>query len=262
MTIKFGMPTLIGKRSILGNVFLCKELGLDFIELNMNLPYCMPNSNTSYELLKIRKEYGIEFTLHFPEDIDFGCFYEEIRQANIRLFKNIATWGAEFGVKKINIHLNPGIYFTLPDEKIFVYEKNSELFMENLIDSLSQVVQIAKPLGILVCIENMQIKGFVEETFKKLASVPDVYFTWDVGHDAMWGYKIEKIYTKYPHKVKHMHLHDYNGKSDHQPLFTGEISLEERLKFAYENDLTVVIETKTQAALKQSLEALSLKNDI
>ncbi|WP_132995033.1 sugar phosphate isomerase/epimerase family protein [Sporanaerobacter acetigenes] len=260
MTIKFGMPTLIEKRSILDNVFLCKELGLDFIEFNMNLPYCMPDSNTSYELLKIRKEYDIEFTLHFPEDIDFGCFYEEIRQANIRLFKNIAKWGAEFGVKKINIHLNPGIYFTLPDEKIFVYEKNSKLFMENLTDSLSQIVQIAKSLGILVCIENMQIKGFVEETFKKLTSVPDVYFTWDVGHDAMWGYKMEKIYTKYPHKVKHMHLHDYNGKSDHQPLFTGEIPLEERLKFAYENNLTVVIETKTESVLKQSVELLRLKH--
>ena len=250
------MPTLIEKESILDNVILCKELGLGFIELNMNLPYCMPNSNSHYDLVKIQKEYSIEFTLHFPEDIDFGCFYEEVRQANIRLFENIANWGAKFGVKKINIHLNPGIYFTLPDKKVFVYEKNKELFMEKFIDSLNKISQIAKPLGISICIENMQVKEFVLDTFEELVNLPDVYFTWDVGHDAMWGYEIEKIYRKYPYKVRHMHLHDYNGKSDHQPLFTGEIPLEERVKFADDNDLTVVIETKTEEALKKSVNSL------
>ncbi|WP_259473503.1 hypothetical protein [Clostridium estertheticum] len=36
--IDFGMPTLIETNSIESCVKLCKELGLDFIELNMNLP--------------------------------------------------------------------------------------------------------------------------------------------------------------------------------------------------------------------------------
>jgi sugar phosphate isomerase/epimerase len=256
MNIKFGMPTLIEKDNIMDNVLLCKELGLSFLELNMNLPYCMPENISSKELLAIKEKYNMEFTLHFPEDIDFGCFYEEIRQANIRLFENIASWGNEFGVGVINIHLNPGVYFTLPDEKIFVYEKNKELFIEKFMDSLIKIGDIAKPLGIKVCVENMMVHQFVEETFERLSHIPDISFTWDVGHDAMSGYRMEKIFKKYPQKVKHMHLHDYNGKSDHQILFDGKIPLDDRIKFAEDNDLTVVIETKTALALRESVSRL------
>ncbi|HAV90015.1 MAG TPA: sugar phosphate isomerase/epimerase, partial [Eubacterium sp.] len=34
--MQFGMPTLIENRTLEDNVNLCKELGLKFIELNMN----------------------------------------------------------------------------------------------------------------------------------------------------------------------------------------------------------------------------------
>lgn len=36
--MKFGMPTLLENKNIDGCVLLCKELKLDFIELNMNFP--------------------------------------------------------------------------------------------------------------------------------------------------------------------------------------------------------------------------------
>ena len=36
--IEFGMPTLIENRTLAENITLCKELGLSFIELNMNFP--------------------------------------------------------------------------------------------------------------------------------------------------------------------------------------------------------------------------------
>lgn len=254
MTCKFGMPTLIEKDSILDNVILCNELGLDFIELNMNLPYCI-NADIE-ELLKLKEEYDIEFTLHFPEEIDFGCFYEEIRQANIILFNNIAKWASEFGVEKINIHLNPGVHFTLPEEKVFVYDKYRDRFIEKFMDSMIRITEIASSFGIEVCVENMKIHEFMEETFKRMLNIENLYFTWDVGHDAMSNYKMERIYLKHPHKVSHMHLHDYNGNSDHQILFDGIIPIKERIKFAKENNLTVVIETKTEEALRKSVERL------
>lgn len=34
----FGMPTLAENASLTENLQLCRELGLDFIELNMNFP--------------------------------------------------------------------------------------------------------------------------------------------------------------------------------------------------------------------------------
>ena len=38
--MKYGMPTLVEFDSILENVKFAKENNLDFIELNMDLPYC------------------------------------------------------------------------------------------------------------------------------------------------------------------------------------------------------------------------------
>lgn len=257
MVCKFGMPTLIEKNSISENAVLCRELGLDFIELNMNLAYCMPENNCPEYMMELKEKHNIEFTIHFPEEIDFGCFYEEIRQANIRLFEYIAMWASKFGVRKINIHMNSGIYFTLPDRKMFTYEKNNDLFIENFIDSMFKIRDIAKPLGIKVCVENLQVHNFIEKTFEKLCDIPNIYFTWDVGHDAMTGYKMEKLYLKHPEKLIHMHLHDYNGVSDHQVLFDGNIPLEERINFAQDNDLSVLIETKTEEALKESVKRLN-----
>ncbi len=38
MKMQFGMPTLIENRTLQDNIDLCKSLGLQFIELNMNFP--------------------------------------------------------------------------------------------------------------------------------------------------------------------------------------------------------------------------------
>ena len=256
MSYKFGMPTLIGGSNIVDNVLLCKKLGLDFVELNMNLPYCM--NIPAEEMVKLKERHDVDFTLHFPEDIDFGYFYEDVRQAYIGLFKNIAIWANKFGVEKINLHLNPGVYFTLPEEKVFVYERYKDIFMEKFIDSMTRIVDIANPLGIKVCVENMKTYGFMEETFKRMISIENLYFTWDVGHDAMSNYIMEKIYLENPQKVSHMHLHDYNGISDHQIISEGIIPIKERINFAKENNVSVVIETKTEKALRQSVKKLKL----
>ena len=56
--LEFGMPTLIENKTIEDNIALCKELGLSFIELNMNFP--------EYQIDKI-------------EDID--CFYKKADEA-------------------------------------------------------------------------------------------------------------------------------------------------------------------------------------
>ena len=36
--LEFGMPTLIENSTLEDNIALCKELGLSFVELNMNFP--------------------------------------------------------------------------------------------------------------------------------------------------------------------------------------------------------------------------------
>ena len=47
--MKYGMPTLVEFTSILDNVNLAKSNNLDFIELNMDLPYCqLPRTGSTW----------------------------------------------------------------------------------------------------------------------------------------------------------------------------------------------------------------------
>ena len=51
--LEFGMPTLIENSTLEDNIVLCKELGLSFVELNMNFPECqvdkMENADLFYQ---------------------------------------------------------------------------------------------------------------------------------------------------------------------------------------------------------------------
>lgn len=38
--MQYGMPTLLENASIAESAALCQQLQLDFVELNMSLPYC------------------------------------------------------------------------------------------------------------------------------------------------------------------------------------------------------------------------------
>jgi sugar phosphate isomerase/epimerase len=62
MSIKFGMPTLIELSPIDDCVKLCKELNLDFIEINMNLPQYQIEELDVCHLKQIMHEENIFFT--------------------------------------------------------------------------------------------------------------------------------------------------------------------------------------------------------
>ena len=60
----FGMPTLMQLHSVEENAALAKRLHLQFIELNMNLPYCTLDALKRADLMNISKEFGIHFSFH------------------------------------------------------------------------------------------------------------------------------------------------------------------------------------------------------
>ena len=53
-----GMPTLIEKSDVKDCVKLCESLGLDFIELNMNLPEYQPDRIDVEKLVDALKKRG------------------------------------------------------------------------------------------------------------------------------------------------------------------------------------------------------------
>ncbi len=260
MGLRYGMPSLIEYNSIEENMILCKQLHLDFIELNMNMFYCLPENNDIEHLKQLKLKYDLRFTMHFPEEIDFGCYYREISEANIALFKRFANYGNQIGVEKINIHLQPGTLVTLPDKKVWSYEKYVNQYVIRLKQALKQLIKIAENYHIQICIENASVPPYLVPVFLKIADIDGLCFTYDIGHDAKANFNVEQLYKELDTKVKHMHLHDYDLKTDHQVLFKGIINLYDRLSFAKKNEMTVVIEIKSIESLMKSVENLKMRS--
>jgi sugar phosphate isomerase/epimerase len=256
--MKLGMPTLVEHKSITENVQLCNKLGLDFIELNMNLPICIPENLSYSELRSYKEQYGLDFTIHLPEEIDLSSFHRSIRKGHLERCKQAMEWANLAGIKTLNMHLNNGIYFTLPQTKVWINEHYESEFLELIYDSYLELYHLAKTFEVDLCIENTGNfhVPFIRKALDKLNVFHNFYLTWDVGHDAKAGFSEESIFTHFNNRIKHMHLHDYNGKSDHQSLYTGIVPINKRLNFAQKNDLSVVIEIKTSESLAESVAEL------
>lgn len=78
----FGMPTLIENGTLDDNIFLCKELGLSFIELNMNFPEYQIDKIEKVEFLfKRAEDAGIFYTLHLDKNLNVADFNPLVREA-------------------------------------------------------------------------------------------------------------------------------------------------------------------------------------
>lgn len=67
----FGMPTLIENKNLEENIALCKELGLQFVELNMNFPmYQLPQLEQTAYLRETAEKNKIYFTIHLDENLN------------------------------------------------------------------------------------------------------------------------------------------------------------------------------------------------
>ena len=81
------MPTLIELPEIDDCAGLCRELGLQFIELNMNLPQYQVNTIDLVRLKEIAAKHKIYYTIHLDENLnvsDFNPFVSEAYRHTVR----------------------------------------------------------------------------------------------------------------------------------------------------------------------------------
>ena len=255
MSFCLGMPTLIEIPDLDRTVELGQELGLSFIELNMNMPEYCPENLDAKKLKKITKDTGMHFALHSPDDLDIGSFHPSVRHGYLDRMLEAVHWSKEAGIDLINLHMSPGIYFTLPDHKVWIYDRYVDRFIDNLHASYLELLSVAERSGIEICTENVMNfdKSFIARAVDELCALDGFELTWDVGHDARTGYAEMPVLMRHEGRIKHMHLHDYDGKSDHQVPGKGKLDISDRLAFARSHDISVLIEVKTADALTTSI---------
>ena len=258
MSIELGMPTLIELASLEENARLCKSLGLKFIELNMNLPQYQVEILKNFRVFQdISKEYEVYYTIHLDENLNISDFNYTVTKAYLDTVKQSLLVSKELRIPLLNMHLSRGVYFTLPDQKVFLFDKYRDIYLKNIQSFKVMCETVIGKEGINISIENTE--GFTEfqkEAIEILLDSSIFTLTWDIGHSYSASNVDEPYIMQNETKLKHFHIHDAMGKQNHMTLGKGNINLLEKLNIARRNHCRCVVETKTVASLQESLDWL------
>lgn len=251
----FGMPTLIENQDLEENIALCLELGLQFIELNMNLPLFQTQQlEETKKLRSLAAENGIYFTIHLDENLNVCDFNTLVADAYMETVERVLAAAKEIGVPLLNMHMHQGVYFTLPDRRVYLFDTYRKEYMENFARFRELCERVVKDSGIKVCIENTDgFHDFEKEAIDYLLQSEMFGLTWDIGHSHGCGNVDESFLMGRKDRLQHFHIHDGKGSKNHLTLGTGEIDLAQRLRLAKTNGCRCVVETKTVEALRQSV---------
>ncbi len=251
----FGMPTLIENKSLEENISLCRELGLQFVELNMNFPmYQVPQlENTDY-LRELAQKNDIYFTIHLDENLNVCDFNRFVADAYMETVERTLRVAERIGAPLLNMHMNQGIYITLPDRKVNLFGEYREEYMASIQRFRQMCEEAAGSLGIKICIENTGgYQDFEKDAIDELLGSDMFALTWDIGHSHACGNVDEDFMMARKDRLYHFHIHDALGSKNHRTLGTGEIDLEQRIGIARECGCRCVLETKTIEALRESV---------
>ncbi len=253
----YGMPTLIETSTFEDCAKLCAESGLDFIELNMNMPqYQLDKIDVEY-FKRVADKYGIYYTIHLDENLNVSDFNPYVAQAYIKTVADTIEIAKQLGVRVINMHMVRGVYFTLPDRKVYLFSEYKEQYLKSIIAFRNMCKNAIGDADIKICIENCDgYEDFKKEAIELLLESKAFALTFDVGHNHGIGGTDEEFIMKHKNRLNHIHLHDAKGKKNHLALGTGEMNIENYISLANEHNCRVVLETKTIDGLKQSVEWL------
>ena len=252
--MEFGMPTLIETETLKECAELCKELGLQFIELNMNLPQYQVGKINISEFLDIADKYDIYYTIHLDENLNPCDFNERVAAAYTETVLQTIEIAKQLAVSVLNMHISDGVYFTMPDRKAFLFEQYKEIFLEKLKHFRDICDDAITDSNIKICIENCGgYKEFQRAGIDMLLQSKNFALTYDIGHGYCRNFPDEEFITERQNRLCHMHIHDGSNGKDHLALGTGEIDILKYLKLAKENHCRCVLETKTIEGLKQSV---------
>ncbi len=251
----YGMPTLIETSTLEECANLCAELGLDFIELNMNLPqYQLDKFDVEY-FKSIVDKYGVYYTIHLDENLNISDFNPYVAEAYQKTVVDTIEISKQLDIKVLNMHMAKGVYFTLPDRKVLLFSEYKEQYLKSIINFRDMCESAIGDADIKICIENCDgYEDFQKEAIELLLESNVFALTFDVGHNHGIGGTDEEFITKHKDRLSHIHLHDAEGRKNHLALGTGEMDIEKYLNLAKEQNCRVVLETKTIDGLKQSVE--------
>lgn len=252
----FGMPTLIELETLGATTDLCTQLGLDFIELNMNMPQYQLHALQPDYLRRLQNKH-LYFTLHLDENINVWDFNPLVAKAYMDTMHGAIELALATDIPIINMHMHNGVSFTLPDKKVFLYEQYNNWYMEKTRSLRELCERTAAGSNLKICIENCNgYTTFQQEAIAYLLQSDVFFLTLDIGHHYTAGLLDDYFIQQHSKKLCHVHLHDATSTRNHLALGTGEVDIHKTIDLARNRKARCVIETKNVEGLHSSVEWL------
>lgn len=255
--VPLGMPTLLEMPDLLDCAGFCAQHGLQFVELNMNLPQYQPDTIDTSAILAARDIHGIGCTLHLDENMNPWDFNPYVRDAYGQTMRAAVSLAKTYGMPIINIHFHSGVYFTLSKGRTYLYQQHAAAFQAGLRQFRLLCEDGIGGSAVSVCIENTD--GFEPFALDGIAYLleSDVFaLTLDIGHAQCAGNSDLAFFAAHENRLQHVHIHDATAKTCHLPLGEGTLDIGKAFALAERRNCRAVIEVKTIAGLTASLQQL------
>lgn len=256
--LKIGAPTMVEMESLEQAAQVCRDLNLDFLELNINFPqYLLPKLDVT-QLRKLSEEFGIFYTLHLDDEMSIADFNPYVARGYCQTVYDAIELSKELGVTKLNMHMSRGAKYTLPDRVIYFFEAYEEDYFQRIREFRDECEKRIGGAEITICIENTAgFLPFQRKAVELMLESPVFGLTFDIGHNYCSGNMDEEFILSHADRLKHFHIHDcVEGKKDHRTLGTGELDVGRYLALAEKLNCTAVVETKTVESLDTSIQWL------
>lgn len=259
--MKIGYAASAGEKNIYDTIDYAHDNNFHAVELNINMPIFFPEKFDAEERKKI-KEYSkkkeVEITFHAPEDISLLQLQKVIREAGINRLKEVIDFGYDIGASRLTMHVGGAVCFTLTDRKVYMDELFYDEFKGVLKSSLKELIDYSRG-KIKLCVENSGRfpEKVVQETLDEILSKEkDLFLTWDIGHSYENKYNEVEFFLRHLDRIRTCHVHDNNGKSDHQVVGQGNVDFKWHFGKMKDRDIVYIIEVRPREKAAESLEQL------
>jgi sugar phosphate isomerase/epimerase len=253
--MKLGMPAMVELSTIEESAALCAELGLSFLELNTNFPTQQLHLLDPEELRFLAKKYGIFYTIHLNDEMPVADFNPAVAEGYLNAMTQAILFAEKIGAPVLNMHLSEGAHYTMPHRKLWFYEAYEQEYLEGMTRFRDLCDFVVGRNNIQICIENSGgFRPFHLKALELLLQRPSFALTLDIGHDHCTGGADGAWILQHSAALRHMHIHDVLDGHDHHPLGTGQVDIPTWLRLASKQHCTAVLEVKTEAGLRQSVE--------
>ena len=253
--IQFGAPTMVEMASLEQGAKVCRDLGLNFLELNINFPQYLLTELDAQRLRALSEEYGIFYTLHLDDEMSIADFNPYIAQGYCQTVYDAIDLAKELGIRKLNMHMSRGAKYTLPDRVIYFFEAYEQDYLDRIRVFRDACQCRIGSADITICVENTAgFLPFQRKAVELLLESPVFGLTFDIGHNYCSGDMDEAWILAHADRLKHFHIHDcLEGKKDHRTLGTGVLDVKRYLALAESLGCSAVVETKTVESLEKSM---------